>query len=86
MPTATYRTPTLAHIKRFKRVFDKIVGTVERTHPEDIHVKEVSDETHFRDTDIGARIEWTDGKMIYWIVMDARRLQDHELESGRIAS
>ena len=79
MPTATYRTPTLPMIKRFQRTFDRIIGTIERTHPEDIYIKEVSDDSHFRDTDIGARVEWTDGKMVYWLILDARRIQDHEL-------
>jgi len=69
-------------IKKFTKIFDQVVAAVQKSHPANIVVREPSDDTHFRDTDIGARIEWTDGKMIYWIIMDARRIQSDELERG----
>lgn len=78
MPMTVYREPTQQMRNKFERTFGRIKKTIEGTLPEDIAVRDPGEDTHFRDTDIGARIEWTDGKMVYWLILDARRIQDNE--------
>jgi len=77
-----YREPTATMRTKFNRMFEKLSRIVNDTKPESIAEQEPGDGTHFRDTDIGSRIEWTDGKMYYWIIFEARRLQDNEFPNG----
>jgi hypothetical protein len=61
---------------KFGKLYDKLVNMVEKMPTEDSAYRAPSSDTFFRDTDIGARIEFTDGKMIYWIILEGSRIQD----------
>jgi len=78
MPTTGYKEPTAVMNRKFARIFSKLTTLVNQLRPEDVAVSSPGEQTHFRDTDLGARIEFTDGKMYYWIIFEGRRLQDSD--------